>query len=167
VRTSGLTAGYNVIENEIELSGSFTVKLLGNSGPSIIATFPADNGIGIGPDGVDFNGSISASDLGVVPGLFTIKNLTLIINVQNSTLISIGGSAKVKLPSGVEVNGSFNIINGELDAAGNFVVVWIGGVDASEESRVFAHRFSADGSPLGNRFLISDERAPASPRRWR
>lgn len=117
VRTSGLSAGYNANENEIELWGSLTIKsLTGSSGPSITATFPQGNGIGIGPDGVDFNGTIMASDLGVVPGLFTLKNLSLSVNVQDSTLISIGGAAKVQLVSGVQIDGSFNIVGGQLDA---------------------------------------------------
>lgn len=117
IRTSGLGGGYNAGENEVELFGSFTIKsLIGSGGPSVTATFPQGNGIGIGPDGIDFNGTIMASDLGVIPGLFTLKNLSLSINVQDSMLISIGGAAKVQLVSGVQIDGSFNIIGGQLDA---------------------------------------------------
>jgi hypothetical protein len=116
IKTHGLYAGYTPQSNQLKLEGQFTIKsLIGGSGPSLTARFAPGTGIVVDADGVDFSGSISVSDLTVVPGVFTLKELTVSAEVQNSTLISIGGAAKVRLAGGVEVAGAFNIINGELD----------------------------------------------------
>jgi uncharacterized delta-60 repeat protein len=52
-----------------------------------------------------------------------------------------------------------------MDAAGNFVVAWTG-VDQFGQDRVYARRYAANGSPLGNQFHVwtsafNDARSPS------
>jgi hypothetical protein len=119
VKTTGLAGSYDANTDEITLRGEITISLVGSGGPSVSASFN-DPGIVIGPTGVDFNGTMSLADLTVVPGVFKLKTLSLTVQVQDSALISIGGAASVELVSQYTVGGSFNIINGELDALSLF-----------------------------------------------
>nr|NQU93349.1 hypothetical protein [Bacteroidota bacterium] len=50
-----------------------------------------------------------------------------------------------------------------VDPYGNFVIVWIDRRNSYQDKDIYAQRFSADGTPLGNNFRVNDDPGNSFP----
>jgi hypothetical protein len=108
IEATGLAIAFNAAANSLKLQGALKVKgIFPNA--SVTANLAGENYIEITPTGVNFRGTLAVEDIKVAEGLFGLEGMSLTLAMVDGEITEIGGSAKVKLPSGKTVEGEIGI----------------------------------------------------------